>query len=58
MGPDDAVEAVKLLRPRLTVPMHYNSNERIKTDPHVFAGTAQQAGYTVRVMIAGETTAI
>jgi L-ascorbate metabolism protein UlaG (beta-lactamase superfamily) len=58
MGPEDAVEAVKLLRPRLTVPMHYNSNERTKTDPQAFAASAQRAGYAVRVMAAGETIAI
>jgi L-ascorbate metabolism protein UlaG (beta-lactamase superfamily) len=54
MGPDDAVEAVKLLRPRLTVPMHYNSNDRIKTDPHAFATAVTQAGYAARVLKAGE----
>lgn len=54
MGPDDAVEAIKLLRPRLTVPMHYNSNDRIKTDPQAFAATAGRSGHTVRVLAAGE----
>jgi L-ascorbate metabolism protein UlaG (beta-lactamase superfamily) len=54
MGPDDAVEAVKLLRPRLTVPMHYNSNSRIKTDPQAFAIAVQRAGYEARVLAAGE----
>ena len=58
MGPDDAVEAVKLLRPRLTVPMHYNSNDRIKTDPHAFAAAAARAGHAVRVLTAGETTTL
>ena len=58
MGPDDAVEAVKLLRPRLTVPMHYNSNERIKTDPHAFATAVAQAGYAARVLTAGETITV
>lgn len=55
MGPADAVAALDLLRPRLAVPMHYNSNDRIRTDPHAFATAAAQAGHRVRVMNAGET---
>ncbi len=58
MGPDDAVEAAKLLRPRLTVPMHYNSNERIRTDPHAFATAAARAGSAARVLTAGETITV
>jgi L-ascorbate metabolism protein UlaG (beta-lactamase superfamily) len=52
------VEAVKLLRPRLTVPMHYNSNERIRTDPHAFATAAARAGSAARVLTAGETITV
>ncbi|QYM77880.1 metal-dependent hydrolase [Horticoccus luteus] len=58
MGPDDAVAALDLLRPRLAVPMHYNSNEKIRVDPHAFATAAASAGHTVRVMTPGETTAL
>lgn len=36
MGPDDALEAVKLLRPRLVVPVHYNTFDLIRQDPHDF----------------------
>lgn len=32
MGPDDAIEAVKLLEPRLVIPIHFNTFARIKQD--------------------------
>ena len=54
MGPADAVEALSLLRPRLAVPMHYNTFEKIRQDPQAFAAKAAQAGHEVRVMKAGE----
>ena len=55
MGPDDALEALNLLRPRLAVPMHYNSTPKIRQDPHAFAARAAQAGHAVRVMTPGES---
>lgn len=55
MGPIDAVEALHLLRPRVAIPMHYNSNDRIRVDPHAFARDAQRTGHAVRVMAAGAT---
>ena len=55
MGPADAVEALNLLRPRLAVPMHYDTTEKIRQNPHAFAERAAAAGHPVRVMGAGET---
>ena len=55
MGPADAVEALNLLRPKLAVPMHYDTLEKIRQNPHAFAASALAAGQTVRVMGAGET---
>ena len=55
MGPADAVEALNLLRPKLAIPMHYNSNEKIRQDPHAFAARAMPSGHTVRVMVPGES---
>jgi len=54
MGPRDAVEALNFLRPKLAVPMHYNSSARTRVDPHAFAAAAAQAGHTVKVMAARE----
>ena len=36
MGPDDAVEAVRMLKPNRTVPMHYNTFDLIRQDPVAF----------------------
>jgi L-ascorbate metabolism protein UlaG (beta-lactamase superfamily) len=58
MGPADAVEALHLLRPRLAVPMHYNTRAEIRADPHAFAAAAARAGHPVRVMSAGESIKI
>jgi L-ascorbate metabolism protein UlaG (beta-lactamase superfamily) len=37
MGPDDALRAVKLLEPKVVVPIHYNTFDVIRQDPHAFA---------------------
>lgn len=55
MGPTDALAALDLLRPKVAVPIHYNTNEKIRQDPHAFASRAAAAGHTVRVMPAGAT---
>ncbi|HVU24762.1 MAG TPA: metal-dependent hydrolase [Opitutus sp.] len=55
MGPVDAIEALHFLRPRLAVPMHFNSNEKIRVDAIAFAAEAARAGHRVRVMAPRET---
>ncbi len=37
MGPDDALRAVKLIEPTQVVPIHYDTFDVIKQDPHVWA---------------------
>lgn len=37
MGPDDALRAVRLLTPRLVIPMHYNTFDVVRQDPHAFS---------------------
>jgi L-ascorbate metabolism protein UlaG (beta-lactamase superfamily) len=37
MGPDDAVDAVKLIQPRVAIPMHYDTFPPIKQDPQAWA---------------------
>jgi L-ascorbate metabolism protein UlaG (beta-lactamase superfamily) len=37
MGPDDALEAVKLLRPEMVAPIHYNTFDLINQDAAAFA---------------------
>lgn len=58
MGPADAVEALNLLRPKLAVPMHYNTFPPIRQDPQAFAARAEKSGLKVRVMRAAEVLEI
>ncbi len=37
MGPDDALRAVKLLKPRQVIPVHYNTAPLIAQDPEAWA---------------------
>lgn len=37
MGPDDALRAVKLLKPRVVIPMHYETWDLIAQDPYEWA---------------------
>jgi L-ascorbate metabolism protein UlaG (beta-lactamase superfamily) len=55
MGPEDAVTALDFLKPKLAVPIHYNTWPIIAQDPGAFANRAAQAGHTVKVMRAGDT---
>jgi L-ascorbate metabolism protein UlaG (beta-lactamase superfamily) len=55
MGPDDALEALDLLKPRLAVPIHYNTWPPIAQDAEVFAGDAATSGHEVKVVLPGES---
>ncbi|HEX7051247.1 MAG TPA: metal-dependent hydrolase [Longimicrobiales bacterium] len=37
MGPEDAVQAVEFIEPRVVIPMHYNTFDQIRQDPQDFA---------------------
>lgn len=41
MGPEDAVRAVKLIRPRHVIPVHYNTWDLIAQDPNAWAERVQ-----------------
>ncbi len=41
MGPEDALRAVKLLAPRIVIPIHYNTFEVIQQDPQAFAARVE-----------------
>jgi L-ascorbate metabolism protein UlaG (beta-lactamase superfamily) len=55
MGPEDAAAALDLLRPRLAVPMHYNTWPVIAQDPARFAALAAAGGHAVKVLAPGAT---
>ena len=44
MGPADALRAVEMIRPALTVPMHYNTMPPIVQDGDAFAAAARLPG--------------
>ena len=56
MGPDDALRAVKLLAPKVVIPIHYDTFDVIKQDPHDFAGRVEaETSAQCVVLKAGET---
>jgi len=54
MDIDDAVRAVRLIKPRIVVPMHYDTFEVIKASPEDFAKKASSFA-EVRILKVGET---
>ena len=54
MGPDDAVRAVEMIRPRIVIPMHYNTFDVIKQDPHEFARKVGDRA-DVKILTPGES---
>lgn len=54
MGPDDAVAAVEFLRPKLTVPMHYNTFPPITVDAGRFKSECEARGFSVVLMNPGD----
>lgn len=60
MGPEDALKAVELVRPRIVIPMHYNTFPPIKQDPEAFAASVQEtaAGTEAWVMKPGENRSL
>lgn len=58
MGPEDAVEALDLLKPKVAVPMHYNTWPPIAQDPAAFARAAAARGHAVKVLAPGQSLAL
>jgi len=54
MGIDDAVKAVELVRPKLTIPMHYQTFDVINVDPAEFVQKANARGFQVKILQPGE----
>lgn len=54
MNVDEAVKAVKLINPKLVIPMHYNTFDEIKANPEEFKTKAEKEGFKVRIMDFGE----
>ena len=58
MGPDDALRAVKMIRPKLVIPMHYDTFPPIAQDADAFAAAVEAAGFKAKVLRPGESTVI
>ncbi|HCX79136.1 MAG TPA: metal-dependent hydrolase [Firmicutes bacterium] len=55
MGPSDALLAAEMLKPRVIIPMHYNTNELIVQDPHLFKANVEASSLSqVEVMEPGQ----
>ena len=56
MGPDDALRAVKLVRPKVAIPIHYNTFDLIAQDGDAWAERVrQQTESEVVVLKPGES---
>jgi L-ascorbate metabolism protein UlaG (beta-lactamase superfamily) len=59
MGPADAVRALKLLKPAVAIPCHYNTFPPIEQDAQAFAREAQEkAGVKVEALKPGESYSV
>lgn len=58
MGPDDALDALDFLKPKVSVPMHYDTWPVIAQDASAFARAAAARGHAVRVLAPGESLAV
>jgi L-ascorbate metabolism protein UlaG (beta-lactamase superfamily) len=59
MGPEDALEAVRMLKPKKVVPMHYNTWELIAQDPQSFKSRVEsETDAKVQVVEPGATVEI
>ncbi|UCH23686.1 MAG: metal-dependent hydrolase [Deltaproteobacteria bacterium] len=55
MGPEDALRAVKLIEPAQVIPIHYNTFDVIKQDPHAWADRVRaETSAKVAVMNPGD----
>ena len=58
MGPVDALRAVKMIQPKLVIPMHYNTMPPIVQDADAFSAAVQAAGFAAKVLNPGDTTVL
>lgn len=54
MGISDAVRAAEFVRPKVAIPIHYNTFPAIKADPEEFQQKAEAVGIKSRVLDYGE----
>lgn len=55
MNVDEALEALRRIKPKLAIPMHYNTFPEIRADPNDFKAKAEAEGFNVRILSVGES---
>ena len=55
MGPADAVRAARMVRPALSLPLHYNTFPFIEVDTAQWVSMMEEAGFPANVLGAGES---
>jgi L-ascorbate metabolism protein UlaG (beta-lactamase superfamily) len=58
MDPDSAAQAVKDIKPKSVIPMHYNTFDKIKQDPNDFVKEVKDTGVKTEVMVVAPGDAI
>jgi L-ascorbate metabolism protein UlaG (beta-lactamase superfamily) len=54
MGPEDAARAVDMIKPRVVIPMHYDTWPMIKQDPESFRARVEPKAEVV-VLLPGDS---
>jgi L-ascorbate metabolism protein UlaG (beta-lactamase superfamily) len=54
MDIQDAARAVEMIKPRVAIPMHYNTFPKIKADPKEFAKLVGEMFTEVKILEPGE----
>ena len=57
MGPEDSVRAARMVKPKLTIPIHYDTFPLIEVDTDQWAALMGAAGFATQVLAPGETLA-
>lgn len=58
MGPEDALDALDFLKPRLAAPMHFNTWPPIAQDADAFAADAAKRGHRVQALRPGDSLVV
>lgn len=58
MNVDEAVEALGVIKPKLAIPMHYDTFPQVRADPEEFRRKAERRGFRVRVLKIGKETVV
>ncbi|MEM3546910.1 MAG: metal-dependent hydrolase [Candidatus Bathyarchaeia archaeon] len=50
MNVDEALKALDILKPKLAIPMHYNTFPQVRANPETFKRGAEKKGYNVKIL--------